>query len=130
MHKQKGVVEVVLVLAVVVLAVGGYFLYQNNSQIELYTKYDYPPLQKGAIVAQGSNKGNLLETHENKSSFDVVEERDSEWVEYENKYDGYSFMYPKSWYLLECSNGDYLGNVHLSSKSFEGKKCIAETREE
>lgn len=53
-------------------------------------------------------------------------EPEGDWVIYTQPEDGYSFLYPKEWFMRACSNGNYNGNLGLDPEPLDDP-CISDS---
>jgi len=124
---QRGLGNILTTVVIFLLIlVGVYFYMGMRHPIKLHTVYNYSPLlsQVKEVASPTDQNGEVEST---KSSQIQAPEG---WKIYTHPIDGYSFLYPNDWHLLACSNGYYEGNIHISPKPIEDKKCVAENMEE
>lgn len=98
---QKGIIDPILVvILVVVFAVGGFIYWKT-------TQKDDEKITQSSQVADS-------QTTTKESEAEVTEPMNEGWVRYESKSQKISFEYPKGWFVSEDENGD------ISIKNQEG----------
>ncbi len=116
MKTQRGFIPILLILVIAaLLGVGIVFLNKSN-QAKTHAAYTYPEIR---TMAASDKKQDVIEA----SATGKIAEG---WIEYKNTLDGYSFLYPDTWHIRECSNGVYLGNISLSPYEIEKTECVSD----
>lgn len=124
---SKGLGRILIIIFVLLMILVGTYLYMDmRRSIKLHATYNYPTLlARDEIISPLIDQNEVIE-----SSKSAQIQPPEGWQSYTNSIDGYSFLYPSDWHVLTCSNGYYQGNVHISSKPIEEKKCVGEKMED
>lgn len=109
--------SIVLILLVVLAISVGYHQFAIN-EISTTKQYSYSP-------RLASSQDETQKTEASITAEIEAAKNDIEWITYTQPDDGYSFLYPKDWYIKACSNGYYPGNLYLDPEPLEDE-CVSE----
>lgn len=118
-----GLTALILIISLILFL--AFSLFYNKiaiSQISTTKQYSYNLASK---VDTTNQIDQIVEEATASEDIQTIQLAES-WITYTQPEDGYSFFYPKNWFLRTCSNGNYDGNLGLSDHPLNDP-CISDS---